>query len=246
MNKEDDIKENDWTSKDFEVESKSNDGTNSVSVKRKGLYLVRCRYFDGKNWTSNSNIKSVQVDRILPILKWNQDKNTHGKSTVVQFQGVDTLICNWRVAVVDYVINAEEIDIFCVEFQFMDHDWHQYDLCFGFLQHPLTSSYNYNQSLHYKQVGAVYLPGCHNTAKGQIYQEGSKINEFQLPDTDKVNKNDRIGFKVNKQTKSAELFYNGRNVGTVFTNLPKKIVPAASGTGYNGKTTIKVYAVDYH
>eukprot|EP01084_Bolivina_argentea_P053706 98552_1 len=232
---DEDSKENDmnWISKDFEVESNTNEGINDVVVSKTGLYTVRLKYFNGNIWSPFSTSKSVQIDKV--VLKWNTNENSHGSSNQIQFLNTNRVKCCWGVAVVDYVMTEADMDVYCFEFKLMENTFKNFDACFGFIQHPHNDC-NLNTALYYYKSGHVLY--CDNQRKAHVYIKGNKQADVTI--TNFLKKNDRIGFRINMKNKTAELFYNGSNVGVVFTNIPKAIVPAVSGTGYDGWVTINV------
>ena len=113
------------------------------------------------------------------------------------------------------------------------------------MKYPLIDASHFGTSLRDKGVVAVYFSSGHNQGIAIVYQNGAQMQTIDIPDTSALNVNDRIGFRVNMQNKTAQLFYNGIDLGTTFTNIPNAIVPAASGTGWSGWTSIKVCATIY-
>eukprot|EP01083_Nonionella_stella_P307858 1083870_1 len=238
--------ENNWTQKEFDVESKSNEGDESVRVNKIGVYRCRLKYCAksaaNKLWSPYSNVKSININKLGPhVLKWNTKEGTHGNAERVTFVNANTVACFWSVVCVDYVIKAQDVNVFCYEFQLIDHDGANVNSTFGFAPYPLNKEItDVNRSFHIQSYGVRFLPENYH-----VYVKGSKQKEQALPNGEKFKKTDKIGFRINMENKTAELFYNRNNLGVVYQNIPKCIIPVMSGTGYDGKSTCSVISTTY-
>eukprot|EP01083_Nonionella_stella_P161562 529380_1 len=123
----------------------------------------------------------------------------------------------------------------------MDHDTTSVDSTFGFAPYPLNKEItNVNNEFSSQSYGVYFDKQRYN-----VHAKGSKQKGQALPNGEIFKKTDKIGFRINMENKTAELFYNRNNLGVVYQNIPQCIIPVMSGTGYAGKATYSVISTTY-
>eukprot|EP01084_Bolivina_argentea_P272014 463025_1 len=252
---QDNVKNNNmnWISKQFILDDNVNKGNQIIKVNKVGTYNFKMKYYVNKLWSLYSNVKTVTINTIVPDLKWNTQPNTYGHynntnsgKCSTRFINDNTISIYWATASVDYVIKAEDVEQFCFEFHVKSVEGNDssLDSAFGFTKYPISTYVtNFGTSFYAQSVG-VYGVYFVNTA-ATVYSKSKEIKKLILPNGVKYKINDKIGYKINMNKKTAELFYNGNSLGVVYENIPDAIIPVVNGNGFGGNVEISVSVTTY-
>ena len=129
---------------------------------------------------------------------------------------------------VDYKIKSKAHKIFAWEFKLhkiSNYSW------IGFVRGPAKQNINnWNYFLGGNNMNEYSIGFGSGTKSLSIQNKGGYNHNQSVPLTKSVRTGDRFKFKANMKNKTVTVYHNGKNLGSLFQNIPNCIVPAASNS----------------
>eukprot|EP01084_Bolivina_argentea_P091067 163988_1 len=202
-------------------------------LKPKRLYAIRLRARNKSGWSLYSKILILKASNFP---KWDESmKNKYTQINKITFIGdrqISSQHSSWSTFVPNRVISGSHCKHYEIEIKWLNSfGTSNSSLFFGFYKAPLNelhaqwmNQYCGQQTKSMKQFGCFIYSSYKYFG---LYGNGKSNHKVQYPQAS-FKAGDKFKLKFNFKKRTAVMYYNGKKVGVVWNNIPKKIIPAVS------------------